>query len=328
MDTKETIYNEFCETIEKDAIGLHDDFFVRLTPDALNMISECQHESDPDTYQSKWEKKIGEKVFLYDDSKEELKFYIPVGLGDLSYCKKEDNDLRLAEKESLTKTAARKFAQYLYNGKYQIDDIGDHCSIAMMLYLRNGFDKEDFWKAFRVELANGLKELLEGKESLDIEEVISQDVYTEEDGFIVDIVKIAEEGSEEYPETAFHLLNEELSDILIKNSDLTNDEIKKSLGEYVAVWSIDNDTDDSEGYLTIEEMRNGEHDLLYDNMVLMPFMAAISFEDEFFMNSCDTSSFIHDLSMGIALYKKNGRTSADFWRDFCDELLKLLERKS
>lgn len=328
MNTREFIYNEFCEAIEVGAIEFHDDFFVRLTSDVLGMISECQHETDSDAYRSKWEKRIGEKVFLYDDLKRELKFIIPVGLGDLSYCNKEDDDLRLAEKDSLTKTAARLFAQYLYNGKCQIDNITNYCSIAMMLYLRNGLDKDDFWKAFREELANGLQELLDGKESLDIEEILLQEPCPDEDMYVVDLVKLAEKESEKYPDAAFHLMDDELSDLLIKYGYLPDEDTKEFMGEYVFVWSSNYDTDDPEGYLTIEEMRSGEHEIVFDNKDFMPFMAASSFEDEIFMNSCDTSDFIHDFSIGIALYKKNGKTSADFWRDFCHELLKLLKRNN
>ena len=57
----------------------------------------------------------------------------PVSWSSLPYYNKEEVDLRLAEKESLTRIAARKFAQYLFNGHSQIDDIGDDSAIAMML---------------------------------------------------------------------------------------------------------------------------------------------------------------------------------------------------
>ena len=198
----------------------------------------------------------------------------------------------------------------------------------MMLYLRNGLDKDDFWKAFREELANGLQELLDGKESLDIEEILLQEPCPDEDMYVIDLVKLAEKESEKYPDAAFHLMDDELSDLLIKYGYLPDEDTKEFMGEYVFVWSSNYDTDDPEGYLTIEEMRSGEHEIVFDNKDFMPFMAASSFEDEIFMNSCDTSDFIHDFSIGIALYKKNGKTSADFWRDFCHELLKLLKRNN
>ena len=101
-------YNEFCDTIEKDAIWFDDDFFIRLTPEVLDMISNCQHETDSDSFKTKWMNKIGEKVFFYDNMIGDRKFTIPLRLSEIPYCNKEDNDLRLAEKDSLTRMAGIK----------------------------------------------------------------------------------------------------------------------------------------------------------------------------------------------------------------------------
>ena len=62
-------------------------------------------------------------------------------------------------------------------------------------------------------------------------------------------------------------------------------------------------------------------------MAFLPYLAAVSFEDEFYRNNCETDYYLTDFSMGIALFKQNDKSSADFWRAFCIEFLKLLREK-
>ena len=319
-------YNEFCETIEQNAIWLHDAFFVRLTPETLDIISQYQIETTPESFKDKWGKKIGEVVFLYDYKKNEMRLTDPVSWSSLPYCQKEDVDLRLVEKDSLTRIAARKFAQYLFNGHSQIDDIGDDSAIAMMLYLRNGLNKNDFWMDFRKELADGLEELLSGKYTLDIEEVVYKEPLEERDDFIVDPVALAESKSKEFPSKAFHLVNNELVDIILKAGqvDYSEKELKDAVGQYVFIYSSEYDPDDPDAYLSKDELRNKEDGVVVDTMAFLPYLAAVSFEEEFYRNKCETDYYLTDFSIGIALFKQNDKSSADFWRAFCIELLQLL----
>ena len=323
-------YNEFCETIEQNAIWLHDAFFVRLTPDKLDEISKYQGETTPESFKDKWGKKIGEVVFLYDYKENEMRLTIPVSLRNLPYYNKEDVDLRLAEKDSLTRIAARKFAQYLFNGHSQIDDIGDDSAIAMMLYLRNGLNKNDFWMDFRKELADGLEELLNGKYTLDIDEAVYKVPLEEDDCHIVDLVALAESKSKVFPSEAFHLVNDELVDILLKAGDIiyNEKEIKDSLGQYVFIYSGKYDPDDPDAYVSKDELRKTEDDISVDTMAFLPYLAVASFEDVFDSNSCETDCYLNDFSMGIALFKQNDKSSADFWRAFCVEFLKLLRKNT
>lgn len=322
-------YNEFCETIEQNAIWLHDAFFVRLTPETLDIISQYQNETTPESFKDKWGKKIGEVVFLYDYKKNEMRLTDPVSLSSLPYCQKKDVDLRLVEKDSLTRIAARKFAQYLFNGHSQIDDIGDDSAIAMMLYLRNGFNKNDFWMDFRKELADGLEELLSGKYTLDIEELVYKEPLEERDDFIVDPVALAESKSKEFPSEAFHLVDDELIDIFLKadDFDFNEKEMKDSLGQYVFIYSGKYDPDDPDAYLSKDELRKTEDCISVSTMAFLPYLEAVSFEDEFYRNNCETDYYLTDFSMGIALFKQNDKSSADFWRAFCIEFLKLLREK-
>ena len=322
-------YYEFCEAIEKDAIWLGDDFFIRLTPEVLDMISNCQQETDSESFKTKWMNKIGEKVFFYDNMLGDRKFTVPLSLSEIPYCNKEDNDLRLAEKESLTRMAARKYAQYLYNGNAQIDEISDAGAIAMMLFLRNGMDKRDFWMAFRSELANGLEELLNGGGSLEIEDAICQVTYDEDEKFVVDFVKTAEELSEEFLDEAFHLVDDELIEIILKAAtiDYQEDELKNSLGQYAIVHSEKYNIDDPYGYMSRVELRKQDDGVMFENMDFMPYFAAESFIEIIDDNDCETDDYMSDLVAGIALFKKNGKTSADYWKSFCIEVLKSLRRR-
>ncbi len=322
-------YNEFCETIERNAIWMDDDFFVRVTPEALDVISKYQNETTPESFKDKWGKKIGEVVFLYDYKKNDMRLTLPVSLSGLSYCQKEDVDLRLVEKDSLTRIAAKKFAQYLFNGHSQIDDIGDDSAIAMMLYLRNGLNKNDFWMDFRKELADGLEELLSGKYTLDIEELVYKEPLEERDDFIVDLVALAENKSKDFPSKAFHLMDDELGDIILNAEVIgyNEKEIKDSLGQYVLIFLSEYAPDDPDAYLSKDELRKKKDGIMVDTMEFLPYLAAASFEDEFYNNHCETDDYLADFSIGIALFKQNNKTSADFWRAFCIELLNFLREK-
>ena len=92
---------------------------------------------------------------------------------------------------------------------------------------------------FRKELADGLEELLSGKYTLDIEELVYKEPLEERDDFIVDLVALAESKSKEFPSEAFHLVDDELVDILLKAEDIiySEKEIKDSLGQYVFIFS-------------------------------------------------------------------------------------------
>lgn len=321
-------YNEFCDSIEKDAIWLDDDFFIHLTPEILDKVSECQRENEPEAFKTKWKKHIGEVVFLYDNRYGNINYCLSVGLEELPYYDKED-DIRLVERKSLTRTAARKYAQYLYNGNAQIDEISDEGAVAMMLYIRNGFGKRDFWKAFRFELANGLEELLSGNGPLKIEEVICHETYKDEDKFVVDFVNIAEEMSNNYIDEAFHFVDDELTGIILKAGELDyiKEEIKNAAGQYVIVYSEKYGMDDPLGYMSRDELRKKEEGLMIESMGYIPGLSADSFFDSFDYNGCETEDYIVFFAAAIALFKKNGKTSDDFWKSFCNELLKLLKRQ-
>ena len=46
------------------------------------------------------------------------------------------------------------------------------------------------------------------------------------------------------------------------------------------------------------------------------YLAAVSFEDEFYRNNCEMDHYLTGLQHGYRLFKQNDKSSADFWRAF------------
>ena len=110
-------YVSFCDEVEIEAMRLCDDFFVRLSSEMLNDISEYQTEMDADKYLEKWNSKIGEIVYLYVKREGESALSWASQFWDFSLINKESDSVTLVDKDTLTRSAARKLAQYFFNGK-------------------------------------------------------------------------------------------------------------------------------------------------------------------------------------------------------------------
>ena len=112
----------FFESVEANGMKLDDKFFVQVDHDMLDLISKIQHETDPDNYKAKWEKKIGEKLFICMIDR--YSFLPPLRIEPVNcdylseyVSDKGIRDMRLADKDTLTRTAARKVAEICYHGK-------------------------------------------------------------------------------------------------------------------------------------------------------------------------------------------------------------------
>lgn len=316
----------FCDEVEIEAMRLCDDFFVRLSSEMLNDISEYQTEMDADKYLEKWNSKIGEIVYLYVKREGESALSWASQFWDFSLINKESDSVTLVDKDTLTRSAARKLAQYFYNGKSHIDEIGDNCAMALMLTLRNGCHKKDFWDGFRFELIDALQELIAGKTDLDIEEVANEGLYKDGEFCITDIVKEAEADVANFKDHGFHLLDKELIDLLIEKDEFSKDfkdDYLNSEGKYALIYPVERDVYD--GFRSIQELRDFNGELLSCTYLNAPAYAAMAVEDMFFSEDSDTEYIIKDCSTGLALYKHNSLSTSDFWRQFCIELVKELD---
>ena len=327
----ETKYISFGYAVERNAILYDDDCFVTLTSDVLDIVAKNQHQCDAATYRSEWQGKIGQLVYLYDACRGRLfkhRVNLRPDIGD-DY----DVDLRMADRESLTISAARQLGRYLYTGSGDIALIAEYCSIAMMLYLRSGQTKDDMYRALEIEYLRTIHQLLDGSD-VDIQQLLFGDLYID-DGFNyepsfdllplcpTDIVKVAEEEASRYPDAAFHITDDELIKIL---SDIDypeeEDYFRSIKGQYAIVYAVDYQAYEPEGYLTLDQLRKltDEDEIFVDTMERIPHYAVELFDGIFLSNDNQYRIVVEDMAEGMALYLKNGKTPQDYLHAFCAEL--------
>lgn len=141
-------------------------------------------------------------------------------------------------------------------------------------------------------------------------------------------MKLAESNSQTYPYKAFHLLTDELIQVLKDTDNLDEDDhIKEFKNQYVMIFSERHDFDDPAAFMTLEELRKTKDKVILQDMNFLPYLAACVFEDEFDWNACETEDMVWDFGSGIALYEINGKTAKDFWHDFCKELVAQMKEK-
>ena len=280
----------FFEPVETNGIKLCDEYFVQINQGSLDLISKIQQETAPDNYIAKWEKKIDEKLFLYRVEKYPLisSGFGPVNCDYLSEYvgDKEIADMRLADKDTLTRTAARKVAEICYHGKGNFNDPGIYASIAMILYIRNGYYKRDFWANFKKEFLLGLEELLKNDGSIKIEEQLLGNPFQEE---------------------------------VIKCSDnYTDEEINQALGQYVYVKEHL-----GRSGISKESILNDDHpsELFMQSLDTSAYNAAMCIKSFILYKHFGDSVVRDGLSEGVAVYRKNNLPEADFWKNMCRKLL-------
>lgn len=290
----------FVETVEKNAFWLDEIYFVRLKPDLLDVVSRLQRETDPASYKAKWEKKMGEIVYLYEN-KNEKSFFIHdkprfyVLIEKLSYYEENHIDLRLVDKDSLTRNAAKKMANYLYQGKGCINDIGNESAIAMMMYVRNGYYKKDFINDLCKEIANGLEELVGGKESLTPQKLILQNPFPKENDNILELFEVAQAHAGDYKDEEFILIDSEIAEILRKGTKdkgtrYYDYEINDAMGHYAIVkhhWWRE--------YESREDILNGDGDLFLYSMGTLVYHASRSLRKLCFGKGNIWNMFSHSL---------------------------------
>lgn len=319
---KKNLTTGFFKPVETNGIKLDDAYFVQIDHDMLDLISKIQRETTPDDYIAKWEKKIGEKFFLYRLSYGPFHFG-PVNCKYLSeYVDDEDIfDMRLADKESLTRTAARKVANICYHGKGDFNEPSIYAAIAMILYIRNGYNKKDFWANLKKEMLLGLEELLKNDGSIKIEEQILENPFKEEDFTIMNIMDTV--SGSFYKDDSFVIFDSEIADVLKNTSRYNDEEINQALGQYVMVL-------EHMGIYGLSKERIIENDdpsmLFLRSLDTSAFNAAMCIHDFVFHKNFGDNVVRAGLDEGVAVYRKNNRPEADFWKNICRKLLYLNER--
>ena len=317
----------FFEPVEANGMKLDDKFFVQVDHDMLDLISKIQHETDPDNYKAKWEKKIGEKLFICMIDR--YSFLPPLRIEpvncDYLFEYVSDGgirDMRLADKDTLTRTAARKVAEICYHGKGDFNDAGIYAAIAMILYIRNGYNKKDFWANFKKEFLLGLEELLKNNGSIQIEEQLLGNPFEEKDATIMNLMDTANEHAGYYGDDSFVIFDSEIAEVIKRADNYNDEEINQALGQYVIVL-------DDLGFFELSKESILKHDdpsLLYmRSLDTSTFNAAMCIKDFIFHK--DFGDKVHkDLSEGIAVYRKNNQPEADFWKNMCRKLIYMNER--
>ena len=317
----------FFEPVEANGMKLDDKFFVQVDHDMLDLISKIQHETDPDNYKAKWEKKIGEKFFICMIDR--YSFLPPLRIEpvncDYLFEYVSDGgirDMRLADKDTLTRTAARKVAEICYYGKGDFNDAGIYAAIAMILYIRNGYNKKDFWANFKKEFLLGLEELLKNNGSIQIEEQLLGNPFKEEDATIMNLMDTVNEHAGYYGDDSFVIFDSEIAEVINRADNYNDEEINQALGQYVIVL-------DDLGFFELSKESILKHDdpsLLYmRSLDTSTFNAAMCIKDFIFHK--DFGDKVHkDLSEGIAVYRKNNQPEADFWKNMCRKLIYMNER--
>ena len=323
----------FLETVEKNAFWLDEIYFVRLKPELLDVVSRLQRETDSASYKAKWEKKMGEIVYLYVNEKD--KFYcsyeIPrfcVSMEKLSYCEEKHLDLRLVDKESLTRNAAKKMANYLYQGKGSINEIGNESAIAMMMYVRNGYYKKDFLNDLSKEMANGLEELISGKEALDTEELILKNPFPKENSDILELFEVAKAHAGDYKDEEFILIDSEIAEIFRKGtkdkgSRYYDYEINDATGHYAIVEHLWR-----RGYLSREDILKSDGDLFLYSIGTLVYHASQSLQELLFFRNPNLEHILTFITAGAAVYEKNGLSAADFRKDYCRAFIGVLRKEN
>lgn len=317
----------FFEPVEANGMKLDDKFFVQVDHDMLDLISKIQHETDPDNYKAKWEKKIGEKLFICMIDR--YSFLPPLRIEpvncDYLFEYVSDGgirDMRLADKDTLTRTAARKVAEICYHGKGDFNDAGIYAAIAMILYIRNGYNKKDFWANFKKEFLLGLEELLKNNGSIQIEEQLLGNPFKEEDATIMNLMDTVNEHAGYYGDDSFVIFDSEIAEVIKRADNYNDEEINQALGQYVIVL-------DDLGFFELSKESILKHDdpsLLYmRSLDTSTFNAAMCIKDFIFHKHFGDKVY-KDLSEGIAVYRKNNQPEADFWKNMCRKLIYMNER--
>ena len=304
---KKDRYVSFHDAVEENAIKLEDYHFVRLTRTELKKTAKEQRETDAESYIAKWENHVGELVFRYNAE---------TGVGALL-------DSRIIDKDSLTHYAARKLVKCLHDGNGKIEEFCIEGSVALMLFVRSGLKKRDFARAFHKEIVAALEEVIGGQESVEVEEVLLASPYRTS-RVVTKSLEIFEEVYERdiSYDKALILVDSEIEPIIrgVNRKSYREETIEAAIGQYVIF----------DDWLGLPELRREDllkcnpKNLYFYSVGNCTYSAASALEQFFFFDDCQLDRVIRSFRRGLAIYRKNGFTDADYWRNVCKELHKYM----
>lgn len=277
--------------------------------------------AEPSTYHEAVER----NAILLDDSY----FVRPTKEGEVVF--QRDNSPLTVDKGHLTRNAARRLVKYLYEGHHTFENLEVDSSAALMLYLRNGYQKQYFWKALLQEMTTALEELLEGKEPFSVNNFFFRSPYPDylNTAFIPELVDKAKEYADLYNYKDYLVFVDSEIERVLREAESEGKQIyaydvDEAIGQYVFI-------DETAGltFLNRDMLLHTQcRDLMLFSVGTCVEYAASSFFEYVFNDACVIDQVYDHFGRALALYRKNGLQDAEFWHHVCEEVHTLLTNYS
>lgn len=314
---------------EIKAVPLHTSFQVKSNARPPRTMSNSNLKrsmrnyifAEPSTYHEAVER----NAILLDDSY----FVRPTTGGEVVF--QRDNSPLTVDKSNLTRNAARRLVKYLYEGHHTFENLEVDSSAALMLYVRNGYQKQSFWKALLQEMTAALEELLDGKKPFSVDNFFFHSPYPEylKTAFIPELADKAKDYAERYDDKAYLIYVDSEIERVLREAESEGQrfyayEVDEAVGQYVFV-------DETMGlyFLDREMLLNTKcRDLMMYSVGNCVEYAASSFFEYVFNDACDIDRVYDYFGRALALYRKNGLNESEFWHHVCEEVHTLLTNYS
>lgn len=246
-----------------------------------------------------------------------------IKLGDDSEAPFISTDCGNVDKDSLTRYVARTLVKCIHDGQGNINDVCMECSIALMLFIKDGLQEEDFERAFQKELIDALQIVIKGKEALEVEKVLftkKLDIQKKMTKSLDLFEKVYEDI--DYYDDFFMFADSEIKQVLleIKKIKYSKEDIEQAIGQYILI-------DDALGSGVMSRdmvLETTYRNLGFTSVNNCTYFAASTLEDLFFADHFMIERIFKYISKGIAIYRKNGLSDSDFWKNVCIDFYKIL----
>lgn len=246
-----------------------------------------------------------------------------IKLGDGSEAPFISTDCGNVDKDSLTRYVARTLVKCIHDGQGNINDVCMECSIALMLFIKDGLQEEDFERAFQKELIDALQIVNKGKEALEVEKVLftkKLDIQKKMTKSLDLFEKVYEDI--DYYDDFFMFADSEIKQVLleIKKIKYSKEDIEQAIGQYILI-------DDALGSGVMSRdmvLETTYRNLGFTSVNNCTYFAASTLEDLFFADHFMIERIFKYISKGIAIYRKNGLSDSDFWKNVCIDFYKIL----
>lgn len=246
-----------------------------------------------------------------------------IKLGDDSEAPFISTDCGNVDKDSLTRYVARTLVKCIHDGQGNINDVCMECSIALMLFIKDGLQEEDFERAFQKELIDALQIVIKGKEALEVEKVLftkKLDIQKKMTKSLDLFEKVYEDI--DYYDDFFMFADSEIKQVLleIKKTKYSKEDIEQAIGQYILI-------DDALGSGVMSRdmvLETTYRNLGFTSVNNCTYFAASTLGNLFFADHFMIERIIKYISKGIAIYRKNGLSDSDFWKNVCKDFYKIL----